>query len=97
MKTLDDHATEQIKNLNNDIKKEEVVFNRVIPTWWTIQDKFDKLWQYRITLIQRNDKRKHWRLWLNKEWIKEDIYLIEQPTIEQCLDRAIRFIETGQA
>lgn len=70
-----------------------VIFNRVVPTWWTIQEKFNKLWKYEITLIQRQDERKHWRLWL--DWKNEDtyLYICEKPTIEECLDMAIEFIE----
>ena len=66
-----------------------------------MQEKFDKLGEYKITLIQRPDGHKHWRLRIsktNKEWYftEEYEYVIEQPTIEECLDRAIRYIETGE-
>ena len=67
----------------------------------TIQEKFNKLWDYQIVFIQRDDKPYHWRLWLHKrkmDWsfYKEFEYVVEQPTIEQCLDRAIRYIETWE-
>ena len=69
------------------------IVNRVVPTWLTIQEKFNKLWGYELKLIQRQDHRKHWRLWLNRNSPTDYEYIVEQPTIEECLDRAIEYME----
>lgn len=75
---------------------EEVILNRVVETWLIREDIFNKLWAYKITLLQR-PKDKSWRLWLNSEdtdWTMNILsYLIEQPTIKECIDRALDYIE----
>ena len=70
-----------------------IIVNRVVPTWLTIQEKFDKLWGYEIRLMQRQDEWKHWRLWLKRSSPTDYEYIVEKPTIEECLDRAIEYIE----
>lgn len=59
-----------------------------------LQDKFDKLSRYEITLIQWRDKYKHWRLGLDWKSESEYYYICENPTIEKCLDMAIEYVET---
>lgn len=54
--------------------------------------KFELLWKYEITLIQWPDKRKHWRLWLNRENWEEFKYICEAETIDKCLDMAIEYV-----
>ena len=60
----------------------------------TIQEKFNALGAYKITLIQRKDEWKHWRLWLNRENENDYEYIVEKPTIEECLDCAIEYINS---
>lgn len=59
----------------------------------TIQEKFNKLWDYNIIFIQLKDS-KSWRLFLTKENEPKDIYITEKKTVDECLDSAIIFIET---
>jgi len=71
----------------------------------SIENKFNKLWKYKITLLQWPAWKSPWRLRIQSPWedwlFTDDVwndfdYLIEQPTIEKCLDRAIRYIETWE-
>lgn len=57
-----------------------------------MQDKFDKLGKYEITLRKWDDEWGHWRLGL--EWEGENRYefICEKPTIEECLDMAIKYV-----
>ncbi len=58
-----------------------------------MKEKFNKLGKYEITLVQWQDKWQHWRLGL--DWKSEDDYefICEKPTIEECLDLAIKYVE----
>lgn len=57
-----------------------------------IEEKFAKLWKYKITLIQRDDEWKHWRLWLDREcdWYER---ICENATVEWCLDMTIKYLK----
>lgn len=57
-----------------------------------MEEKINKLSRYQITLIRWNDEYKHWRLGL--DWkSKNDYYFIcEKPTVDECLDCAIAYI-----
>ena len=58
-----------------------------------MEEKFEKLSRYKITLRQWKDEWKHWRLGL--DWNSETDYefLCEKPTVEECLDCAISYLE----
>jgi len=53
----------------------------------------DGLNTYDITLIQWQDEWNHWRLGIN--WVDEDnyLYIVEQPTVQECLTKALEFIK----
>ena len=57
-----------------------------------IEEKFAKLWKYKITLIQRDDECKHWRLWLDREcdWYE---WICENATVEWCVDMTIKYLK----
>ena len=57
-----------------------------------MKDKFDKLGKYEVTLIQWQDEWKHWRLGLDWKNDQEYEFVCEYPTIEECLDCAIAYI-----
>ncbi len=50
--------------------------------------------EYDVTLIQWNDKWGHWRLGLN--WIDSENYeyIVEKPTIEECLKATFEYINS---
>lgn len=58
-----------------------------------MEEKFAQLGKYEITLIQWQEEPNHWRLGL--DWKSADVYefICEQPTIEQCLDMAIKYLK----
>ena len=58
----------------------------------TMNEKLYKLSQYKITLIRWKDEWKHWRLGL--DWNSEDdfFFVVEKPTINECLNEALNYI-----
>jgi len=63
-----------------------------------MKDKFDKLGKYKITLIKWNDEWGHWRMWIDNRNDDKDSdddeseFICEKPTVEECLDSAIAYI-----
>ena len=58
-----------------------------------MEEKFKKLSKYKITLIRWDDEWKHWRLGLNWEGENNYEFICEKPTIDECLDLAIKYKE----
>ena len=58
-----------------------------------MKEKFDKLGEYKITLIQWKDEWKHWRLGLDWKSEHDYTFICEHPTIEECLDSAIAYLK----
>lgn len=55
-----------------------------------MEEKFRQLSNYSITII-RWDKNGDWRLGLN--WEDNDHeFIVEKPTVEECLDEAIKYV-----
>ena len=53
---------------------------------------FYLLSKYRITLIRWDDEWGHWRLGLNWNGKDDYFYIVEMPTIKECIDEAVNFV-----
>ncbi len=60
----------------------------------SLQNKFNKLSAYEVRLIRWNDERGHRRLWLDRVDENNYFFIVEKPTIEECLDSAIDFLSS---
>lgn len=56
-----------------------------------LQDKLEILWDYQITMIRWKLDWKHWRVWLNRESETDYFFIVEKPTIDECLDECIKY------
>jgi len=58
-----------------------------------METKYYKLDKYAIKLVRWNDEYGNWRLGLNWNSENDFVYICEKPTVEECLDSAIEYVE----
>lgn len=56
-----------------------------------MSEKLEILWWYQITMIRWLTDWKHWRVWLNREDARRYDFIVEKPTVEECIDECIKY------
>lgn len=60
------------------------------------QDAFNQLGKHKITLIRWDDDWKHWRLGLDWKNENDYEYLVERPTVAECVKYAIEYVKESK-